>query len=91
MGEAAVVYPAGKLERELRLNTQEHCVITRQDGTVVTAILRNISERGFCVESATPLDKHEQVHVRVLGARLQGAVKWAEGCRAGGTLHQVEG
>lgn len=90
MGEAAVADPAGQPEREPRLATQEHCVIARQNGALVTALLVNISARGFCVETATPLDDNERVQVRVLGARLQGTIKWTKGHRAGGTMDRVD-
>ena len=53
MGEAAFAFPAARLERPARLNTHEHCVITRQCGSTLTGILVNLSEEGFCLE--TPL------------------------------------
>ncbi len=86
MGEAAVAFPAARLERPARLNTHEHCVITRQCGSTLTGILVNLSEEGFCLESTTSLDSDERIQVRVLGARFEGAVKWTKDRRAGGIL-----
>ena len=42
MGQPAVAYSAGELERAPRRYPQEHCVITRSDGITDTAILLNI-------------------------------------------------
>lgn len=89
MGDAEVALLAGRAERAPRMNTHEHCVIARQDGSAVTAILVNLSERGFCVESNIPLESDEQIEVRVLGARLRGSVRWTNYRRAGGVLHDA--
>jgi hypothetical protein len=89
MGDEAVALPAGKVERAPRLNTHEYCVIARQNGRAFPAVLVNLSERGFCVESNTPLENDEQIEVRVLGARLRGSVRWTKCRRAGGMLHDA--
>lgn len=89
MGDAALALLPGKVERAPRMNTHEHCVIARQNGSAFTAVLVNLSERGFCVESNTPLETEEQIEVRVLGARLRGSVRWTKVRRAGGVLHQA--
>ena len=86
MGEAAVAFPVARLERAARVDTQEHCVITRQGGRTVIGVLVNLSERGFCLESTTSLESDEHIQVRVLGARFEGAVKWTKGRRAGAVL-----
>jgi hypothetical protein len=89
MGDAVRALLPGNVEREARTNTCEHCLIARQDGSIVTAILVNLSEQGFCVESATSFDDEEQIEVRVLGACLKGFVRWTKGPRAGGILLQI--
>jgi hypothetical protein len=91
MGDEAVALLPGRVERAPRLNTYEHCVIARENGRAVPAILVNLSERGFCVESNTPLETEEDIEVRVLGARLRGSVRWTKCGRAGGVLHDVAG
>jgi hypothetical protein len=85
MGQVASAC-AGLPEREPRIRTHEQCVIVRQGGVVLTAVLINLSERGFCVEATSPLEKNEQVEMRVLGTLVGGAVKWTRGCRAGCAL-----
>ena len=89
MGDPVVALVAGRIQRAPRMNTHEHCVIARQNGSAVTAILVNLSERGFCVESNIPLETEEQIEVRVLGARLRGSVRWTKYSRAGGVLHDA--
>ena len=90
MGDAAVAYPEGLLEREPRIQTREHCVIAREDGACVPAILSNFSEQGFCVETIIQLRIDEVLRIRVLGIPLLGRVRWTDGSRAGGFLLQIQ-
>ena len=90
MGSAQLATVPVQRDRPPRTITREHCVIARQNGSIVTGILVNLSERGFCLESATPFDATEQIELRVLGTRLQASVKWAKDHRAGGLLQHVK-
>ena len=72
--------------RPLRTLTNEPCVLTKQNGTSVTATLRNLSDNGFCVESIAALQAGDMVELKILGARIAGTIRWAKDGRAGGIL-----
>jgi PilZ domain-containing protein len=80
----------GNVDRSHRTSTHETCIIARENGSKVLATLVNVSDEGFCVESATPLEPHERIEVRVLGTRLSGSVRWAKQSRAGGAWEPLD-
>jgi len=75
-------------ERPPRTATHEPCVVDRSDGTSVSATLRNLSDGGFCIESAAALKAGDMVELRILGTRVAGTIRWAKDGRAGGMIRR---
>ena len=75
-------------ERPYRHEMDEPCVLTRQDGTSVSATLRNLSEHGFCIDSATELQIGEMIRLRILGVNVAGEILWVRASLSGGCMKQ---
>lgn len=74
-------------ERAVRIEANELCTIAREDGRLISGMLLDLSDEGFCVESIHRLDVGERIEIRVRGmGRVAGIVRWFDCCRAGGVL-----
>lgn len=73
--------------RPARMVAYEHCTVAREDGSLETGLLLNLSEEGFCVQTTLRPEHGERVEMRVVGlGRVSGIVRWTDGMRAGGVL-----
>lgn len=74
-------------ERAVRIQATELCTIVREDGCLVGAVLVDLSNEGFCVESQHKFEVGERVELRLKGfGRMSGLIRWCECNRAGGLL-----
>jgi hypothetical protein len=73
-------------QRPKRTTTNEPCVVALQNGTSVTATLRNVSDEGFCFESSANVEADDPVELRLLGVQLSGTIRWSKAGRAGGVI-----
>lgn len=73
--------------RAARLKADEPCMIVREDGSLLSGILVDLSNEGFCVETGRGLAPGERVEMRVAGlGQIAGLVRWFDCNRAGGVL-----
>ena len=80
---------AKQVKRPTRIDAVEHCMLGREDGSLIGALLVNLSDEGFCVDSSHPLEVGERVEMRVRGVgQIAGIVRWLDGNRAGGVIEQ---
>jgi len=73
--------------RPARVSGHEHCTVAREDGSLASGVLLNLSEEGFCVETSFRPELGERVYMRVVGVGcFSGIVRWTDGVRTGGVI-----
>ena len=73
--------------RPARVTAYEHCTVAREDGSLASGVLLNLSEEGFCVETSFRPELGERVGLRVVGVGcFSGIVRWTDSVRIGGVI-----
>lgn len=76
-------------DRAPRSLTREFCTVSRHGGKQAIAVLCNVSDAGFCLETAADLRAGDAVELQILGVRIAGIIRWAKGDRAGGSFRDT--
>lgn len=73
--------------RPARVTGHEPCTVAREDGSLASGVLLNLSEQGFCVETDFRPELGERVGLEVVGVGcISGIVRWTNGVRTGGII-----
>lgn len=73
--------------RPIRIEALEKCSIAREDGRLLSAVLVNLSEGGFCFTSNDRVEVGERIELCVPGmGRFAGCIRWSHNNCTGGVF-----